>query len=126
VSSLLLHAKQRLVLVSRAAGIAAPHDGSYPLFRDLDGLRREAEQARDLGMFGKHAVHPGQVAVIDEVFTPTPEQLGRARTIVEKFEASEARGVGNMTVGELFIDYPVAHRARALLETARALAGGAA
>lgn len=121
VSSLLLHAKQQLVLASRVAGIAAPHDGSYPVFRDLDGLRREAEQARDLGMFGKHAVHPGQVEVIDEVFTPTREQVGRARTIVERFEESERRGVANMTVGGLFVDYPVAHRARALLETARAI-----
>ncbi len=125
VSSLLLHAKQQLVLASRVAGIAAPHDGSYPVFRDLEGLRREAEQARDLGMFGKHAVHPDQVDVIDEVFTPTEEQIGRARTIVERFEESERNGVGNMTVGELFVDYPVAHRARALLETARAIGAGA-
>lgn len=121
VSSLLLQAKQQLVLVSRAAGIAAPHDGAYPMFRDLAGLRREAEQARDLGMFGKHAIHPAQVAVIDEVFTPTTEQLARARAIVAEFTASERRGVGNITVGGQFIDYPVAHRARALLETARHL-----
>jgi citrate lyase subunit beta/citryl-CoA lyase len=121
VSPLVLHAKERLVLVSRAAGIAAPHDGTYPMFRDSEGLRREAEQARDLGMFGKHAVHPDQVGVIDAVFTPTDEQISRARVIVSEFEASEQLGVGNVVVGGQFVDYPVAHRARALLETARAL-----
>ncbi|GHH79379.1 citrate lyase [Streptomyces sulfonofaciens] len=122
VSALVLHAKERLVLVSRAAGIAAPHDGTYPMFRDAEGLRREAEQARDLGMFGKHAVHPDQIPVIDAVFTPTDEQIGRARRIVEEFDASERLGVGNVVIGGQFVDYPVAHRARALLETARALA----
>jgi citrate lyase subunit beta / citryl-CoA lyase len=122
VSGLVVQAKQQLVLASRAAGIGPPHDGAYPMFRDLDGLRREAEQARDLGMFGKHAVHPGQVPVIDAVFTPTEDQLDRARAIVARFDASERAGVGNIDVGGQFVDYPVAHRARALLETARRLA----
>jgi citrate lyase subunit beta / citryl-CoA lyase len=121
VSSLLLQAKQQLVLASRAAGLAPPHDGAYPMFRDLDGLRREAEQARDLGMLGKHAIHPGQVPVIDDVFTPSPEQVAHSRKIVEAFEESERSGVGNVDVGGQFIDYPVAHRARALLSLAERL-----
>jgi len=121
VSSLLVQAKHQLVLASRAAGIAPPHDGAYPMFRDLDGLRGEAEQARDLGMLGKHAIHPAQVAVIDEVFTPSPTRIERARTIVAAFEASEQAGVGNIDVNGQFIDYPVAHRARALLAMARHL-----
>jgi len=118
VGSLLVEAKHRLVLASRAAGIAPPHDGAYPMFRDLDGLRREAAQARDLGMFGKHAIHPDQVAVIDEVFLPSEAQLAHARTVVDAFEASERGGVGNIDVDGQFIDYPVAHRARALLAMA--------
>lgn len=119
--SLLVAAKQQLVLVSRAAGLAPPHDGAFPMLRDLDGLRREAEQSRDLGMFGKHAVHPDQVPVIDEVFRPSPARLAHARKVAAAFEASERSGVGNIDVGGQFVDYPVAHRANALLALARDL-----
>jgi citrate lyase subunit beta/citryl-CoA lyase len=96
------------------------------MFRDLAGLRREAEQARDLGMFGKHAIHPDQVAVIDEVFTPSLDQIAHARKIVEAFDVSERGGIGNIDVGGQFIDYPVAHRARALLTMASQLNADAA
>jgi citrate lyase subunit beta/citryl-CoA lyase len=72
-------------------------------------------------MLGKHAIHPGQVPVIDEVFTPSPEQVAHSRKIVEAFDESERGGVGNIDVGGQFIDYPVAHRARALLSLAARL-----
>lgn len=122
VSSLLISAKERLVIASRLAGLLPPHDGVYPMFRDSDGLRAEAAQSRALGMFGKHAVHPQQIPVIDEVFTPSAAKLEHARTIVAAFDASEGQGVGNIDVGGQFIDYPVAHRARALLALAESLA----
>jgi citrate lyase beta subunit len=121
VSPLLLHAKERLVIASRLAGLQPPHDGVYPMFRDQDGLRAEAAQARALGMFGKHAVHPGQIPVIDSVFTPSVEQIAHAEAVLAAFDASETAGVGNIDVGGQFIDYPVAHRARALLELAAGL-----
>jgi citrate lyase beta subunit len=123
LSPLVLAAKQRLVLASRAAGLLPPHDGVYPMFRDHDGLRAEAEQAQAIGMFGKHAVHPEQIPVIDAVFTPSDARLRRAQEIVDAFDASESGGVGNIDVGGQFIDYPVAHRARALLELAAGLQG---
>lgn len=121
LSPLVLAAKQRLVLASRSAGLLPPHDGVYPMFRDHEGLRAEAVQARRIGMFGKHAVHPDQIPVIDEVFTPSQERLSRAREIIEAFDASESGGVGNIDVDGQFIDYPVAHRAQALLELAAGL-----
>jgi citrate lyase subunit beta / citryl-CoA lyase len=117
-SPLLIAAKCRTVLASRLAGIQPPHDGSYPLFRDLDGLRREAVESRDLGMFGKHAIHPGQVDTIDDVFAPDERQIARARRVLAAFDASETSGVANIDVDGLFVDYPVAARARQLLELA--------
>jgi citrate lyase subunit beta/citryl-CoA lyase len=122
VSSLLIAAKQRLVIASRLAGLLPPHDGVYPMFRDGEGLRAEAAQASSLGMFGKHAVHPQQIPIIDEVFTPSAVKLDHARKIVAAFDASEGEGVGNIDVGGQFIDYPVAHRAKALLALADSLA----
>jgi citrate lyase beta subunit len=117
-SQLLIAAKCRLVLASRLAGIQPPHDGSFPLFRDLDGLRAEAVESRELGMFGKHAVHPGQVKTIDDVFAPTESQLAQARKVVDAFDASESSGVANIDVDGLFVDYPVAARSRQLIQLA--------
>lgn len=122
VGELLLSAKRRLVLASRLAGLAPPHDGAYPMFRDDGGLVTEAEQSRRLGMFGKHAIHPRQVPLIDGVFTPTAAQLEHARAVVEAFDVSEAAGVGNLDLGGQFVDYPVVERARALLALAKRLA----
>lgn len=115
LSPILIQAKSRLVLISRSAGLQPPHDGVYPMFRDEGGLRREAAQSRTLGMFGKHAIHPVQVPVIESAFLPGEQQIRRAQEIVDAFDASESRGVGNIDVGGQFIDYPVAARARQLL-----------
>jgi citrate lyase subunit beta/citryl-CoA lyase len=75
-----------------AAGVAAL-DAPYPEFRDLDGLAREAEAGRRDGFSGKLAIHPDQVAVINRVFTPTPEAVAHARAIVDAFAAAGNPGV---------------------------------
>jgi crotonobetainyl-CoA:carnitine CoA-transferase CaiB-like acyl-CoA transferase/citrate lyase beta subunit len=120
LSQTLIAAKCRLVLAARVAGLEAPHDGVYASLRDEAGLRREAEQARALGFTSKHAIHPAQVPVIDAVFAPAADELARAREIVEAFAASEREGKANIRVGGLFVDYPVAERARRVLARAAA------
>ncbi|TDX67087.1 citrate lyase subunit beta/citryl-CoA lyase [Methylosinus sp. sav-2] len=69
-------------------------DGIYNDFNDLDGLRREAEQGRDLGMDGKMLIHPGQIATVNEVFAPSPAEIEFARKIVELFDAPENASIG--------------------------------
>ncbi|WP_400765259.1 HpcH/HpaI aldolase/citrate lyase family protein [Methylosinus sporium] len=69
-------------------------DGIYNDFNDLDGLRREAEQGRDLGMDGKMLIHPGQIATVNEVFAPSPAEIEFARRIVELFDAPENAAIG--------------------------------
>jgi citrate lyase subunit beta/citryl-CoA lyase len=118
-SATLLHAKVELVLASRLAGLDPPHDGVYPDFRDPEGLRAEAEQARRLGFWGKHAIHPDQVSVIAGVFIPSEQEVAQARRIVEAFEWSERQGVAAIQIDGRLIDYPVAERARRLLELVR-------
>ncbi|CAN2534935.1 (3S)-malyl-CoA+thioesterase [Methylocapsa aurea] len=69
-------------------------DGIYNDFNDLEGLRREAEQGRDLGMDGKMLIHPGQIATVNEVFAPSPAEIAFARKIVELFDAPENAAIG--------------------------------
>ncbi len=109
----LLYVRSQLVVVSRAAGIAPPIDSVHLNTRDLARLRSSALHARALGFFGKSAVHPAQVAVINEAFTPTEEEVARARAIVREFE--ESGGLPTTHEG-LFIDAPVVARARDIIQ----------
>ena len=118
LSETVIAAKVAVVMASRLAGLEPPHDGVFPDFRDIEGLRTEAEQARRLGFYGKHAIHPGQVAVITDVFTPSQREVSRARQIVEAFDRSERAGIAAIQLDGVLIDYPVAERARRLLELA--------
>jgi citrate lyase subunit beta/citryl-CoA lyase len=113
-----LYARSHLVIVSRAAGIDPPIDSVYARLDDDAGLRAQTEFARSLGFFGKSAIHPRQLAVLHDVFTPSPEELDWARTVVDTFERARGEAV-RLPDGE-FVDLPVAQRARRLLELAHA------
>src|SRR5215472_2279852 len=105
----------RAAEIARAAGIEPPSDGVWVRYRDLDGLREEARRARRLGFFGKSAIHPTQVPVINEVFSPTADELAWARRVLAAFEASGGAAT-RLDDGEM-IDVPVAERARRVLGT---------
>jgi len=113
-----LAAKSEIVLASRRAGLEAPHDGSFPRYRDHEGLRSEALQAKALGFGAKHAIHPDQVPVIRKVFWPSDAEIDRAREILAHFDQQESRGVANVGHVDQLVDYPVAERARRLLHFA--------
>ena len=115
VNPTLAAAKAQLVLASAAAGLEPPHDGASALLDDLHALRREAEQARDLGLGAKHAIHPAQVAVIEEVFARPAEGARRDRALVEAFE--RGGGAASRASGQL-VDRPVAEAAKARLGAA--------
>lgn len=108
-----LFARSYLVIAARSAGKPQPSDGVHPHLEDDDGLRREAEAAKRLGFFGKSAIHPRQVPIIHEVFTPTPEELEWAGQVLLAFDKSGGAATKTST-GE-FVDRPVAERAQQLL-----------
>lgn len=111
----LAYLRARLVHASRAAGRDAPIDSVVVEIRDLGRLRESALRARSLGFGGKLCLHPDQVTVVNEVFSPTQGELARARAVVEAFEAARERGEAAVTVDGAFVDAPVAERARRLL-----------
>jgi len=111
-----------LCLFGAAAAEVAAIETVYVDFRNLAGLRRETEDARRDGFTGRLAIHPAQVPVINEVFTPTAEALARARAIVAAFAGTPGAGV--VAIDGVMYDRP--HLARAQRLLARATAEGLA
>lgn len=118
----LASARDRVVLASRAAGVEAPLDSPWFHLRDMDGFRRALERSRRGGFQGRLCVHPDQIPVANAAFTPSAEEVARAERIVAAFEATEAKGGAAVEVDGQMVDYPIVHRARALLETMREIA----
>jgi citrate lyase subunit beta/citryl-CoA lyase len=115
-----LYVRSHLVVASRAAGIEPPIDSVYARLDDETGLREQAAFARSLGFFGKSAIHPRQLPVLHEVFTPTQQEVAWAREVLTAFDAAGGAAL-QLPSGE-FVDLPVADRARRLLELAAAVA----
>ena len=102
------------------AGVWA-YDGAWANFSDTEGLRREAAGARRLGYLGKSAIHPSQVAVINEVFRPTDEEIAHSLKVVEAAREAAEKGVGAYTVDGRMVDAPFVQRAESVLALARRL-----
>src|SRR6476646_10469727 len=86
-------ARFQVVTAARAAGIDAI-DAPYPAYQDPDGYRRSATHASLLGFDGKWAIHPSQIEIAHEVFSPTADEVAAARDAIAVYRASEADGVG--------------------------------
>jgi citrate lyase subunit beta/citryl-CoA lyase len=111
-----------LCLAGAAAAQVPAIDTVTVDFRDLKALRRESEEAQRDGFAGKMAIHPAQVPVINEVFTPTVAAIAKARAVLAAFEANPGRGT--VGIDGVMYDRPHLERARQLL--ARAAAAGLA
>jgi citrate lyase subunit beta/citryl-CoA lyase len=110
----LVYARSALVVAAASAHVQSI-DGVWPDFRDDEGLRRDALQARRLGFTGKSTFHPAQIDVINELFSPTAEDVAYAQRVIEAFEAAEAAGQGAVALGGQLIDRPIVERARRVL-----------
>lgn len=105
-----------VVNAAKAAGIAAIGlTGAIVGYGDLDAFRRLAEESRAMGLRGAPCVHPSQVPILNDVFSPSAEELERARRIVAAYEQALAAGEGSITVDGEFVDTPFYEQARRLL-----------
>lgn len=118
----LLFARSSLVNAA-ACGHVGAFDGVWPEISDVEGCEQDALQARRLGFTGKSTFHPGQIDVIDRVFSPTDAELDYARRVVQAFDEAVARGDGAVAFGGQLLDLPIVERARRTLRVAEALAG---
>jgi citrate lyase beta subunit len=109
----------RISIAAHAAGILAI-DGPYAAFRDLEGLRASARTARALGYDGKWCIHPDQLSVINEVFSPSDEEIAHARRVLAAYQEATSAGMGAIAFGAEMIDAANLRMARRTLEFAGA------
>lgn len=114
-----LYAREHVVVAASAAGVDAI-DTVYTDFEDSDGLRSETEFALTLGYDGKMAIHPVQVDVINEAFTPDAERIEWARAVLDAREEAQTAGRGVFRVDGEMIDAPLVAQAERVRERARA------
>jgi citrate lyase subunit beta/citryl-CoA lyase len=113
---------RNLCLFTAAAAATEPIDTVFINFRDAEGLRAEANEAVRDGFTGKMAIHPNQVAVINEVFTPTAEQIAVSEEIVQAFADNPQAGV--LGIRGQMVDRPHLARAERILARAKAVTAG--
>ena len=104
---------------ARARGVQ-PLGSVYTDIQDLEGLARYAEDFRKLGFEGLACIHPSQVPVINRAFSPSPQDVAKARRIVDAFEHAAAEGTGAISVDGRLVDLPVVELARRVLKRAAA------
>lgn len=115
----LRYARSRVVLAARAAGLPAPVQSVWTRLPDLDGLRESCLEGKRYGFYGRSAIHPRQVPVIHEVFTPTPEELVDAEDLQRQLIEALAQGAAGLQLPDgRFVDQAV------VLAAARTLAYG--
>ena len=117
----LLYAKSKVLLEARAAGLPHPTDGVYMRLNDDAGCRADAEAARQLGYVGKSAIHPRQVPIFNEVFSPKPEEVTYYNEMLEAFREGEKAGKGAVSFQGKMIDIAMAKHAERVLSRAKAI-----
>ncbi len=118
-------AQTRMMVACRAYGLR-PIDGPFGDFNDPEGFKAAARRAAVLGYEGKWAIHPSQIALANEVFTPTPAEITKAQRIMEAMAQAAKDGKGAVSLDGRLIDAASIRMAEALLEKAGSLKGNVA
>jgi len=97
------YARNKIVVACRAAGIEAV-DGPYADFRNPEGYREDATRSMVLGFIGKWAIHPSQIDIANEVYSPTQKEVDYARKVAKAYAEAEAEGQGAIAIDGVLID----------------------
>lgn len=112
-----LYARSRIVVAAKAAGIQ-PIDSVFSDVGDMEGLLNNVRSSKAMGFEGMGCIHPRQIAVIREGFSPSAEEIEKARKIVHAYRDALARGLGVVALGSKMIDPPVVARAEKTISLA--------
>jgi citrate lyase subunit beta/citryl-CoA lyase len=117
----LLPIRSEMVLASRLGGLEPPLDTVFIHIKEHEAFRASCENVRGLGFQGKMCIHPDQVPVTNEVFTPTPDSITWSEKIVAEFEKAEAEGLASIQIDGYFVDYPIVEKAQRTVDMANVL-----
>ena len=117
----LAYARARIATASRAAGIEAPLDTVWVDLADEEGLEASARTALGFGFQGKMCIHPKQITVVNQVFSPSEAEVAFAERVVAAFAQAETAGSAAIQLDGKFIDYPILYRAQRILEKIAAI-----
>jgi citrate lyase subunit beta/citryl-CoA lyase len=113
----LLMPKQQMIFAARSAGIMPlGYIASVASFGDLEAFRRMVQRSRQFGFMGASCIHPAQVAIVNELYSPSAEEVALAGRIIEGNEKAKAEGRASFAVDGKMVDVPVVVRAERLLE----------
>ena len=112
-------ARENLVIVARAAGIQC-FDTVYTNLDDQEGFQKETQTIHLMGFDGKSIIHPGQIHLVHEIFTPTEKEIVFAGKVVREIEEKRAEGIGVFTVDGKMIDIAFYDGAKRVLQLAKA------
>ena len=113
-----IYARSQVTISARAANVLAL-DTPYFGFKDPDGLRVSAQEAKSIGFKGKFAIHPSQIQDINKYFSPSDSEIEHAKAVIKIFEESKAKGRGSTSLNGQVVDVPVVKRAEALISQAK-------
>jgi citrate lyase subunit beta/citryl-CoA lyase len=113
----LAEARARIVMICRAAGLENPIDSPWFHFKEAEAFKRALERSRRGGFQGRLCIHPDQIAPVNAAYLPSAEELARAERIVAAFREAEAKGAAAIQLDGQMIDYPIVHRAQALIDS---------
>jgi len=118
----LLHPKQRMIIAARAAGVMPlGFIGTVADFSDWEKFRLMVRRARRFGFDGAGCIHPGQVTIVNEEYTPSAEEVAYARKVIQMDQESQAAGRGSFQIDGKMIDIPVVVRAERLIRRYEAI-----
>jgi len=116
-----LYIRSKAVLEARAAGIPYPTISSWWDIKDTEGLKKDALLNRSLGFRGQTVMHPTHVPIVNEVFTPSAQEIAFFKGLIETFEEAERKGSAAVVYQGDMIDYAMAKTAREMLEFAKSI-----
>ncbi len=118
----LFYPKQQIVIAARAAGVLPlGFIGTVADYKDLEAFRATARRSRRLGFTGASVIHPSQIAILNEEFRPSADEVARARKVVAAFEQAKDGSTGAIEVDGKMVDIPVVERYRRVLERHEAI-----
>ena len=116
--AVLAYARAKLSHASRLGDLEPPIDTVVLQIKDNDRFLQSARQGKQFGFGGKLCIHPDQIPLTHEIFTPSEAEIAHARAVVAAFEAAEAAGSASIQLDGYFIDYPIVYKSQRILALA--------